>query len=367
MKIINVVGARPNYMKIAPLIEAMRKRRGISQFLVHTGQHYDNVMSRLFFDDLGLPEPDMFLGVGSGSHAEQTGKIMMMFEKILLKENPDLVLVVGDVNSTVACSLAAAKLGISVAHVEAGLRSFDRSMPEEINRTVTDHLSDYLFTTEESANRNLIREGIPKERIFFVGDVMADTLLKNRKKAGKSRILDRLGLSEKEYAVLTVHRPATVDIRRRFECLIEVLARISERIRIVFPVHPRTGKMMEEFDLGDKLRGMDNIIVTEPLGYLDFLRLMDCSKFVLTDSGGIQGEAAVLGIPCLSLRESTEKYVTIEEGTNVLVGTDKKRIIEETTRILDGKWKNGSIPPLWDGHAAERIVDVLASRIVAKK
>jgi len=362
MKIVNVVGARPNFMKISPLIDEMRKHPNVTPLLVHTGQHYDTAMSKLFFDDLCLPKPDMYLGVGSGSHAEQTAKVMVEFEKILAKENPDLVLVVGDVNSTLACALTASKRGIKVAHVEAGLRSFDRTMPEEINRVLTDQISDYLFTTEEDANVNLLREGIGKDRIFFVGNVMIDTLKRNIKKSGKTSVLKRLGLKRGEYVTLTLHRPATVDSKKDLETVLDVISEIQKRVKVVFPAHPRTKKMIDELGLQDKVAGMDNLILIEPLGYLEFLRLVADSKFVLTDSGGIQEETTVLGIPCLTLRANTERPVTITEGTNILVGLDRDKILKESMKAAAGKGKKGRIPRLWDGKAAERIVNILLER-----
>ena len=363
MKIINVVGARPNFMKIVPLIEEMRKNSKIEALLVHTGQHYDKEMSELFFDDLEIPRPDIYLGIGSASHTEQTAKIMIGFEKVLLKENPDLVLVVGDVNSTIACSLTAAKMGIKIAHVEAGLRSFDRSMPEEINRVLTDQIADFLFTTERDANDNLLREGIPKEKIFFVGNVMIDTLLKNRKKAENSKILEKLNLEKKNYATLTLHRPSNVDVRGTFENLLDAFTEIQNKIKIVFPMHPRTEKKIEEFNLREKITEMKNFITIKPLGYLDFLNLIANSKFVLTDSGGIQEETTVLRISCVTLRENTERPVTVTEGTNIVVGTNRDKIIKESLNIIEGKGKKGRIPELWDGKAAKRIVDIICKKL----
>lgn len=359
MKIVNVAGARPNFMKIAPLMEEMAKHSQIKALLVHTGQHYDREMSKLFFDDLGLPKPDIYLGVGSGSHAQQTAKVMVEFEQVLLKEKPDLVLVVGDVNSTIACSLTAVKMGIKVAHVEAGLRSFDTTMPEEVNRVLTDQISDYLFVTEEDAVENLLREGRPKEKIFFVGNVMIDTLLKNKKKAERSRILHELNLKKNGYAVLTLHRPSNVDAKEVFVNLLNALDGVQKKIKIVFPAHPRTKQRITDFGLDKKIAKMKNIVITNPLGYLDFLNLIANSKFVLTDSGGIQEETTVLGIPCITLRENTERPVTVSEGTNVVIGTNKNKIIRESLRIISGKGKEGRTPKFWDGKAAKRIVDIL--------
>lgn len=359
MKIINVVGARPNFMKIAPIMDEMKKHSKIIPVLVHTGQHYDREMSKLFFDDLKLPPPDIYLGVGSASHAEQTAKIMVEFEKVLLEQKPDLVVVVGDVNSTIACALTAVKLLIPVAHVEAGLRSHDRTMPEEINRILTDAISDYLFTTSRDADDNLIKEGIPKEKIYFVGNVMIDTLLKQIEKASASDILGRLGLEPKSYAVLTLHRPNNVDKREVFKSIIGALEEVQKKIKIVFPIHPRTRKKIEEFGLSGKIKSMVNFIITDALGYLDFLSLTANSKFVLTDSGGIQEETTILKIPCVTLRETTERPITVVEGTNVIVGSDKEKIIKESLKVIEGKQKKGKIPELWDGRASERIVKVL--------
>jgi UDP-N-acetylglucosamine 2-epimerase (non-hydrolysing) len=359
MKIINVVGARPNFMKIAPIVREMDKYEYLEHILLHTGQHYDDAMSKVFFEDLALPKPDIDLGVGSGSHAVQTAKVMVEFETVVNERKPDLVVVVGDVNSTLACSLVAVKLGVPVAHVEAGLRSFDRSMPEEINRIVTDALSDLLFTTELSANHNLEREGIQKEKIHFVGNVMIDTLLYCTNKVQESSIIDTLNLISGEFALLTLHRPSNVDVKETFEKVISALEKIQKQIQIIFPMHPRTKARISEFGMAEKFERMTNFVVTEPLGYLDFLNLESNCKFVLTDSGGLQEETTVLGIPCLTLRENTERPVTITEGTNILVGTDPEKIIEESTKILSGKGKSGRIPKFWDGKAAERIVEII--------
>lgn len=341
-KILNIVGARPNFMKMAPIIDAMRQYPEILEpKLIHTGQHYDKKMSKLFFDDLGMPEPDIYMGVGSGSHAEQTAKIMVKFEKILLKELPDLILVVGDVNSTIACALTASKLGVKIAHVEAGLRSFDKTMPEEINRILTDQLSDLLFITEKSAESNLLNEGIAKCRIFFVGNVMIDTLLKNKEKSDNSNILNDLKLQKKEYALVTMHRPSNVDNTKVFDGILKAIKKISQKIKIVFPVHPRTMQYLSNID-------SENIKLSEPLGYLDFLKLMSNAKFVLTDSGGIQEETTILGVPCLTMRKNTERPITIEQGTNILVGIDENEIVAKANNILINKAKNGLIPEKWD-------------------
>lgn len=389
-KIILLVGARPNFMKIAPIIRAMDKHNASSQTnqikstLVHSGQHYDYRMSQVFFQDLKLPEPDVYLGVGSGTHAEQTGKAMIELEKVLLREEPDLVVVVGDVNSTLAGALASVKLHIPVAHVEAGLRSGDRSMPEEINRLLTDAVSDYLFTPSPDADQNLEREGIPPEKIFLVGNVMIDSLLYNKPLAAKSDIVHRLGLLAtpdpsatdcgsqitnrqspvKPYALLTLHRPSNVDSDCSLLRIGEAIRQISLRLTVVFPIHPRTRKNLERFGL-QRLFEDEHILLTEPLGYLDFLKLEADAMFVMTDSGGIQEETTVLRVPCLTLRDSTERPITITEGTNILVGNDSQRIVEEATRVLDNKGKKGSIPALWDGRAAERIVRIISQRMTA--
>ena len=368
MKIACIVGARPNFMKIAPILEQMGKYPDLEPLLVHTGQHYDYEMSQIFFEDLSIPKPDVYLGVGSGSHAVQTAKIMMAFEEVAVGHKPDLVLVVGDVNSTLACTLVAAKLCIPVAHVEAGIRSFDRTMPEEINRTLTDAVSDYLFTPTEDADENLRREGIPDEKIFLVGDVMIDTLMKYKEKAvlDANRVLDTIfkdrasSIENREYALMTLHRPSNVDIKTNFVNILKALAEIQQRIKIIFPMHPRTRARVEEFGLSDTISSMENLMIIEPLGYLRFMGLMVSAKFVLTDSGGMQTETTVLNIPCLTMRENTERPETIREGTNILVGSDTGLIVEESTKILDGNGKTGMYPKLWDGHAAERIVKTVS-------
>ncbi len=363
LKIINVVGARPNFMKMAPIIEAMNQYPDkIEHKLVHTGQHYDEKMSQSFFNDLGMPKPDINLEVGSGSHAEQTAKIMIAFEKVCLQENPNLVIVVGDVNSTMACTITAKKLGIKVAHVEAGLRSRDMSMPEEINRLCTDVLCDYLFTTDHFADENLAVEGISDDKVFFVGNVMIDTLMKHRAMAAKSAFGEQLGLTCGEYATLTMHRPGNVDNKQVLQGILEALKEISTRVPIVFPIHPRTKKMAEQFGLshffnnGDKVEG---IWITEPLGYLEFLNLNMNAKLVLTDSGGLQEETTVLGVPCITMRPNTERPITCEVGSNIMVGNSKEKILQETFKVLDGEGAKGNIPDRWDGKSAERIIKVL--------
>ncbi len=363
-KILNVVGARPNFMKIAPIQRIMEMHNPVfDPILVHTGQHYDERMSKLFFEDLQLPQPDVYLGVGSGTHAEQTAKIMIEFEKVVQETKPDLVLVVGDVNSTVACSLVASKLWVPVAHVEAGLRSFDRKMPEEINRIVTDALSEFLFTTEKSGNENLMREGIPATKIYYVGNVMIDSLMFFLEKAKQSRILEELQLQPKGYALVTLHRPSNVDDPQNFQKILAAFAEIQQDIPIVFPIHPRTEKNITRFGLREEVERLPNLRLIPPVGYLDFMQLMQNTRFVMTDSGGIQEETTYLHIPCLTIRENTERPVTVEIGTNELVGTDTEKIIANARKILQGNWKQGSIPELWDGRAAERIVNVLEDQL----
>jgi len=398
VKILSVVGARPNFMKIAAIAEAITdfNRRSLAQkiqhVLVHTGQHYDANMSDAFFNDLDLPKPDILLGVGSGSQSVQTAKIMERFETVVQSEQPELILVVGDVNSTVACALVAKKIwcgGVNgqprfipkLAHVEAGLRSFDRTMPEEINRILTDSISDYLFTTEKSANQNLLNEGIPADRVHFVGNVMIDTLLRHRAKAQESTILNDLHLWDsaraKPYAILTLHRPANVDDGRVFSRMVTAFVEISKRIPLIFPAHPRTLKRIQEADLGDyfvdhSMDGPDpwddrvRIRLVPPLGYLDFLRLMSEAKVVLTDSGGIQEETTILGVPCITLREATERPVTVEQGTNVLVGSSPARIEEAFHTVCGGKNGTPGAPQFWDGQAAKRIVKVLVNELLPK-
>jgi UDP-N-acetylglucosamine 2-epimerase (non-hydrolysing) len=349
MKILNVVGARPNFMKIAPIVEEMKKEPALHGVLVHTGQHYSDGMSDVFFRELGIPVPDVYLGVGSGSHAVQTARIMVEFEKVCLEEKPDLVLVVGDVNSTLACAIVAAKLHIPVAHVEAGLRSFDRTMPEEINRVVTDTLSSIFFTTSRDANDNLAREGADAARVFFVGNVMIDTLMKHRQKALALPVE-----KPRQYALVTLHRPSNVDDPMALGSILEALNVISQSIPVLFPVHPRTAKSIR--DSGLQLNGIQTM---DPLGYLEFLNLEAGAAVVLTDSGGLQEETTILGVPCLTLRHNTERPVTITHGTNTIVGTDKMRILEAFHRIMIGGWQPVGPPEAWDGRAGERIVRVI--------
>jgi UDP-N-acetylglucosamine 2-epimerase (non-hydrolysing) len=363
MRILNVVGARPNMIKMAPLVAEMGRTPEIEQTLLHTGQHYDAKMSHIFFEELGLPQPDIYLGVGSGSHAEQTARVMIEFEKVILARRPDLVLVVGDVNSTLACAITATKLWVPVAHVEAGLRSFDRRMPEEINRIVTDALSDLLFTTSRDADENLQKEGISPAKIFFVGNVMIDTLMRHRAQAERLQTPARLGVQPGEYALLTLHRPSNVDVRAVFSEIIDALTRIQVHLPVLFPAHPRTVQRITEFGFAQRLERAPNLHLMDPLGYLEFLDLMIHARLVLTDSGGIQEETTVLEVPCLTLRENTERPVTLTAGTNVLVGTRPERIVAEAEKALAGGGKVGRVPELWDGHAAQRIVQVLREHL----
>jgi len=361
LKVINVVGARPNFMKVAPIVAAMKKRPDtFLPLVVHTGQHYDSAMSDSFFRDLDLPQPDTHLGVGSASHAAQTAAVMERFEPVVLRENPDWVLVVGDVNSTIACALVCVKLGIKVAHVEAGLRSRDRTMPEEINRLLTDQIADLLFTPSHDADENLIAEGIPRERIRFVGNVMIDSLQKNLAVARALPTQEQLGLKGIDYALLTLHRPSNVDLRDSFERILAALEAIASKLPVVFPVHPRTRKTIAELGLSERVDSIRDLRLIEPLGYLDFLNLSSRARLVLTDSGGIQEETTALGIPCLTLRENTERPITVEMGTNIVVGTDTTKIIAAANSTLNGCAKKArKQPPLWDGHTSERILDAL--------
>jgi UDP-N-acetylglucosamine 2-epimerase (non-hydrolysing) len=356
--IVHIVGARPNFMKVAPIHRELARRGQVRQLLIHTGQHYDVKMSDVFFADLGMPAPDIHLGIGSGTHAEQTARVMIALEKAFVEHRPDLISVVGDVNSTVAAALVAAKLLIPVAHVEAGLRSFDRTMPEEVNRLVTDALSDLLLTPSQDADENLRREGVEERRIVRVGNVMIDSLLASRERAQALPTLRELGLQPGAYALCTLHRPANVDDPQRLAGLLRALTFIGERLPVIFPVHPRTKKMLEQQGLGQAGAGSGGVRLIEPLGYLEFLCLSSQAKLVLTDSGGLQEETTALGVPCLTLRENTERPVTVTEGTNLVVGTDPERIEREAVLILEGRGKEGRVPPLWDGHAAERIAEV---------
>jgi UDP-N-acetylglucosamine 2-epimerase (non-hydrolysing) len=367
-RLLSVVGARPNFMKIAPLVEELKKFPDVEHCLVHSGQHYDELLSGNFFADLGLPTPDINLQVGSGSHAVQTAEIMKRLEPVLLDYEPQMVVVVGDVNSTIAAALTAVKLGIDVAHVEAGLRSFDLSMPEEINRKLTDAISSLLFVTEQSGIDNLQNEGVPAERIFLVGNVMIDCLLRHREAAAQSAILGRLGMclngsGYRPYGVLTLHRPSNVDDPKTLESILHAANVLAMKIPFFFPIHPRTRKNLESFGLTRYFAGPESggvgIVPLDPLGYLEFLSLNDQARIVLTDSGGVQEETTALGVPCLTLRESTERPVTVEHGSNQVVGVNPDRILAAAQSIIENPLRASRRPPLWDGHAATRIVAIL--------
>ena len=359
--IILVVGARPNFMKIAPIYAELQSR-GQELILLHTGQHYDDNMSKVFFDDLGMPKPDIYMGIGSGSHAYQTGTVMIEFEKICQERDPSMVVVVGDVNSTVACTIVCAKMGIPCAHVEAGLRSFDRDMPEEINRILTDSVADLLLTPSPDGDEHLRAEGIAEERIIRVGNVMIDSLYNNLARAESSSIQDDLGLKD-DYSILTLHRPSNVDDEGIFAGIISALEVIGKEIQIVFPMHPRTEKMAKQFSLYERIASIPRIKITGPVGYLDFVALMSNSKLVLTDSGGLQEETTALGIPCITLRENTERPITVTEGTNTIVGCDPELIKSTALDALTTGGKSGRIPEMWDGKTAHRIADVLINYI----
>jgi UDP-N-acetylglucosamine 2-epimerase (non-hydrolysing) len=360
LRIINVVGARPNFMKIAPVIDEMRRRSArIEPMLVHTGQHYDESMSDSFFEDLQIPRPDINLEVGSGSHSEQTARVMIAFEQVLLRQQPDWVVVVGDVNSTMAAAIVASKQLVKVAHVEAGLRSRDRTMPEEINRVVTDALADLLLTPSRDANENLLREGVAAEKIRFVGNVMIDSLYRNLERARGSQVLERFNLEPGKFCAITLHRPSNVDDHETLSGILDALEVIAERLPIVFPIHPRTRDRLEKFGLDDRVRRLRSLVLTEPLGYLDFLHLYSNSRLVLTDSGGVQEETTVLGIPCLTLRHNTERPITVTEGTNRVVGSDPTIIKMEAIAALERPLPAARAPELWDGSAAVRIVDAI--------
>ncbi len=353
-------------MKVAPVLEAVRATGKFDSILVHTGQHYDANMSDVFFSDLDMPKPDRFLGVGSGSHAEQTSKVMIEMEKLLAEEKPDLVLVAGDVNSTLATTLVAAKAGITLGHIESGLRSFDRSMPEEINRIVADEFSHYCFVTEPSGLKNLEHEGISMDRVFFVGNTMIDSVQKYLPKA-LARFPElglKYGIEAQKYALVTLHRPSNVDEMSGLIRFVELFERMAAFVpRILFPIHPRTKKQLEEFGLSVRLNENPCLNLIDPVGYLDFLALQSQAGVVLTDSGGIQEETTALGVPCITLRENTERPVTVEEGTNELIGLDIKRALDYSKRALEGTWKPHRVPELWDGHAAQRIAHILETTL----
>jgi len=363
MKVLSIVGARPNFMKVAPLHRAFSKDPEIESKIIHTGQHYDAKMSDVFFNQLELPKPDYFLGVGGGSHTQQTAKIMIEFEQVMLAEKPDIVLVVGDVNSTIACAMVAVKEHVPVVHVEAGLRSGDRRMPEEINRIMTDCISDDLFVTENAGIENLKRESIPDEKVHFVGNVMIDSLVYYRAKASQLELLKDFDLEPKSYVLVTMHRPSNVDDAEGLKNILAIVKNTSEHKNVLFPVHPRTLKNMETFGLLDELKTLSNVTLLEPQGYLEFLYLMENAVLIITDSGGIQEETTYLKVPCITFRASTERPVTVELGTNYLLSDLNPESVKVlVTEILEGNAKTGQIPPLWDGHAAERIVEILKNK-----
>ena len=361
-----VVGARPNLMKAAPLLSAMRRHGGLDAVLIHTGQHYDDALSEIFFRELGMPRPVANLGVGSGPQGAQTGQIMQAIEPVLAGLHPDCVVVVGDVNSTLAAAVVAVKLGVPVAHVEAGLRSFDRTMPEEINRLVTDAVSDYFFTPSRDADANLAREGVAADRVFFVGNVMIDTLLKCLPRAQATGTPQRFGLTPRGYAVLTLHRPSNVDDEESLARIVSTLCGATRRLPVIFPAHPRTRLRLAASGLGPQLAALPSLQIVEPLGYLDFLGLVADARIVLSDSGGVQEETTVLGLPCLTLRENTERPVTISEGTNRLVGQDPARILAALDEALASERLAPKRPELWDGRAADRIARILSEQLCAR-
>jgi UDP-N-acetylglucosamine 2-epimerase (non-hydrolysing) len=358
MKVDIIAGARPNFMKIAPIIDSIQKAqavgRDISFRLVHTGQHYDKSMSGNFFEELGIPQPNVNLNAGGGTQAEQTSGIMIGYEKLLLTGKPDLCIVVGDVTSTMACAITAQKQNIRVAHIEGGIRSGDWTMPEEINRMVTDSITNYFFTTSENANENLRKAGVENERVFFVGNTMIDTLLKHKSRFKKPPFWDELGLQKNKYIVMTLHRPANVDEEMKLKELLDEIIQNSRNLPLIFPVHPRTAKILRNMGIS-----YPQLTMTEPLGYLEFNYLVERCLIVITDSGGITEETTVLGVPCITLRDNTERPETITIGTNELIGTNPKSVKPAMEKLFSGQWKEGSIPPLWDGHAADRIVKIL--------
>jgi len=359
IRIVNVVGARPNFIKIAPIMHRLAESGIIDPVLLHTGQHYDYEMSESFFKELDIPEPDAYLNVGSGTQAGQVARIMERFDEFTKENNPDAVLVVGDVNSTMACSLVAVKKGIKVIHVEAGIRSRDRGMPEEINRLVTDSVADILMPPSSDAVDNLVNEGHAKEKIHLVGNIMIDTLKKFQQQIHASDILDKFNLEKRDYALVTIHRPSNVDTLESFKNVLNILDDLQSKIITVFPIHPRTKKMAISYGLEKVLEKMPNLIITDPLGYFDFGKLVADSGLVLTDSGGIQEETTVYGIPCITLRKNTERPVTVSEGSNKLAGKSREQVEKFTSQILSDQWKKGHIPKYWDGYTADRIIKVL--------
>lgn len=362
MKLINIVGARPNFMKIAPLMRELENNKNIDTILLHTGQHYDEKMSNLFFVELGIPKPNINLEVGSDTQARQVARIMEKFDDVTDNLKPDAILVAGDVNSTMACSLVAAKKGIKIIHLEAGLRSFDRTMPEEINRLVTDVLADMLLAPSDDAVENLKKEGVEDSKIHIVGNIMIDTLFHFMPKIEKSKIDNQYNLEKKNYGLITLHRPSNVDISDILEKIVIALIEISQKIKLIFPIHPRTLKNLKNFDLFKLIEKNKNIILTEPLGYLDFQKLMVNSKFVITDSGGVQEETTALQIPCITLRENTERPITVSEGTNIIIGRNTEQLFMLANNAIDNNWKESKIPFLWDGNTAKRVVDIIEKK-----
>lgn len=364
MRVLCVVGTRPNFVKLVAIYNEMRKRKNFDPIIVHTGQHYDKNMSDNFFHDFDIPKPAYNLEVAGGTHTYQIGQIMLMFEPVIDEISPDLVIVVGDVNSTLAASLVTVKCNIPLAHVEAGLRSGDRSMPEELNRIVVDQLADFLFVTEQSGVENLRKEGIRDEKIYFVGNVMIDTLLYHREKAEKSNFLKRFNVEKNKYALVTLHRPSNSDDPKVLKEILSALVEISSEVKIVFPIHPRTKKRIEDFELNKLIENDSNFLIIEPLGYLDFLNAMKNARAVISDSGGIQEETTILNVPCLTIRNNTERPVTIQYGTNILVGTKRKNILRNFRSLPTNKKKSTVTPPLWDGKAAQRIIDIIEEKFV---
>ncbi len=363
MKVLSIVGARPNFMKVAPLHRAFSQISGIESKIVHTGQHYDARMSAVFFDQLELPKPDYFLGISGGSHTQQTAGIMLEFEKVMQQEKPDVVLVVGDVTSTLACALVAVKEHVPLVHVEAGLRSGDRRMPEEINRILTDSISDQLFVTEEAGMKNLENEGVPTKKVHFVGNVMIDSLVHYRQKAARLELLRQLGVSPRQYVLMTMHRPSNVDNAAGLRDILSIIKNTAARRPVVFPIHPRTRSNMERFGLLDQLQAIPDVKLLEPQGYLEFLHLLENAQLIITDSGGIQEETTYLQVPCITFRASTERPVTVELGTNYLLSDLAPKTVDDLVeKVLGGTSKSGTIPPLWDGQAAERIVRVIDTK-----